>query len=380
MINEKIPTLSREQELKLLKIAKNSKNKQKKNKAIRSLIAFNQPFVKYIVHCYPYNRKEIDPRDLVNQGIEATFQAINSFDLEKAEKRNYRFATYAGYWINQYIQAFILQNQLLPRSVEKSNLESKGEDGEKKTSSRYNIVYYDSEHQSEKDDKASLLMDTLSEKTDNENSPQKKNQVNKLLTELEPHENLIIRLFFAIIPSNFSQIYPLANNEQKLRLEKLQGKKKLVNILLTQKKNDPLVKKCLKIFSVIREKEEVAKEITKEDFWQYFSFHFHNKKKNKAINQNENEEWLKEGIEEKAISNWIDLGYQPKDAEDPSNRLLQNIGVSKKDKEKWLKVKTKAKNKNWLDYGLEKLLETWKKKILTKLQEKSAVDQEKFSF
>src|SRR3954447_12221212 len=96
-INEKIPTLNREQELKLLKAAKNSKNKVEKNRAIRLLIAFNQPFVKYIVHGYSYSRKEIDPRDLVHQGIEATLQAIGNFDLVKAEKFNYRFATYAGY-------------------------------------------------------------------------------------------------------------------------------------------------------------------------------------------------------------------------------------------------------------------------------------------
>jgi hypothetical protein len=106
---------------------------------------------------------------------------------------------------------------------------------------------------------------------------------------LEAKENLITRLFFALTPTNLAQIYPLLNAGKKASLEKLKIGKKLENTSLIQKKKDPSVNKCLELFSTVRKKEEVAREISKMDFWQYFTFRSEKDNTSLVIEQAEKE-------------------------------------------------------------------------------------------
>jgi hypothetical protein len=103
------------------------------------------------------------------------------------------------------------------------------------------------------------------------------------------------------------------------------------------------------------------------DFWQYFTFRSEKDNTSLVIEQAEKEKWLKKGIKERDISFWVNLGYQPEDTDDERNHILQNIGISKKERERWKKLKVKPKNKDWFEHGLEKLVDNWKKKILIEL-------------
>ena len=89
---KKYPVLKKEEEKKLLKKA------QKGNKeALEILICSNVRLVFSVAQ--KYQKKELDFEDLVQEGIIGLTEAVKKFDL----KTDYKFSTYAVYWITQAI-------------------------------------------------------------------------------------------------------------------------------------------------------------------------------------------------------------------------------------------------------------------------------------
>ena len=89
---KKYPVLKKEEEKKLLKKA------QKGNKeALEILICSNVRLVFSMAQ--KYQKKELDFEDLVQEGIIGLTEAVKKFDL----KTDYKFSTYAVYWITQAI-------------------------------------------------------------------------------------------------------------------------------------------------------------------------------------------------------------------------------------------------------------------------------------
>lgn len=89
---KKYPVLKKEEEKKLLKKA------QKGNKeALEILVCSNVRLVFSVAQ--KYQKKELDFEDLVQEGIIGLTEAIKRFNLET----DYKFSTYAVYWITQVI-------------------------------------------------------------------------------------------------------------------------------------------------------------------------------------------------------------------------------------------------------------------------------------
>ena len=89
---KKYPVLKKEEEKKLLEKA------QKGNKeALEILVCSNVRLVFSVAQ--KYQKKELDFEDLVQEGIIGLTEAIKRFDLET----DYKFSTYAVYWITQVI-------------------------------------------------------------------------------------------------------------------------------------------------------------------------------------------------------------------------------------------------------------------------------------
>ena len=229
---EKIATLKPREELELLKIAKFSSGKQKEA-ALMSLIYYNQNLVKYIVKGYSYLQGQVDHEDLIAEGTIALAKAIDKFDVNSKN----RFATYAGYWIRQYIQSFIHKDQLVNQLTEqKKKKEDNNEELPQKTDNkfvkeRFNVLYYDREYQSgDKDSKSYSLVDILSEGNDNIEEQihrsDVKMHVNEMLSTLEPVENLTVRLYYGIIPLKLRQLFQVVNENEREELMKM-GKSKI---------------------------------------------------------------------------------------------------------------------------------------------------------
>ncbi|RHZ36588.1 sigma-70 family RNA polymerase sigma factor [endosymbiont GvMRE of Glomus versiforme] len=362
-----------------------------RDKAIRLLIYYNQSFVKYMVKGYHYPQGEINADELTAEGVISLPKAINDFDLAKSENR---MASFAGHWIRHHIRSFIIKSRILPQATPKKKLDhssSQGEETEKKVppkSSPPGIIYYDKIYQSsERDDKVTSLLDTLADK--NEEIEQQirqkevKEKTNETLALLEPHEELITRLFFGVSPTDLSQINRLATEEKAKELKKLRVK---------SKKKSLLFEKYSSFFATPCKKEEVVKVLMNREFWEYFrefpelatkeqTSRRSSPKTNtssQSVNSAEKKKWysaaqnnLKDNpLSEKMVLRWISLGYQPEDINDSQNQILQKIGISKKEKEQWQKTSSKAKNKdNWLEQRLGKVMENWKKNILKKLKE-----------
>lgn len=397
--NAAIKVLTSQEEIELLRKAQKGKTKQEREKATRLLVYYNQSFVKYMVRGSHYPQNEISPDELTAEGIISLPQAIKEFDFSKAEKN--RLASYAGYWIHQRIRSFIKKNQLLPQTVQKKETDYVLEENEEEETKVPNkkrtrgIVYYDKDyHGTEKDDKATSLIDTLAD--DDEQIDQqiqqreRKMRINELLFNLEYHEELIIRLFFGIIPTNWAQIYRLATEEKEKELRKIKGKIKGKNFSFFENPPHSLLEKYCQILAVSRKKEEVTEEFMKPEFWEHFrefpelalknqaSWRNIIKKTERPSQVSPNQfvsfaEWEKSNktfpLLKKEVFRWINLGYQPEDISDPQNQILQKLGVSKKEKEQWKKVSSKSKNKNWLEQRLGKAIENWKKNILEKLKQ-----------
>jgi len=124
------------------------------------------------------------------------------------------------------------------------------------------IVYYDRDYQTgEKDDKTTSLLDTLAdgdEKMEQQiQQRETKRKINDLLACLETNEELIIRLFFGIVPTNSSQIDRLATKEKAKELKKPKSK---------NKEKPPLFEKYLKFFATPLKREEVAQTLLNSEF------------------------------------------------------------------------------------------------------------------
>ncbi|CAI2181433.1 17460_t:CDS:1 [Funneliformis geosporum] len=251
---KKVANLTYEQERKLLKIAKEGEGKAKIN-AIRLLVYYNQKIVKYIAKGYHSLKGKFEHDDLISEGVSSLPKAIEKFDMNV----KYRFSTYAMYWVKQFFQTFINQNQVVKQSPKPEN--------------RKNIVFYDTNSQDDGDDKQSYsLEDSLN---DNENSNLDLQQVhqrdvsiqvnNAINSLIDREEILLARLWYKIVPTNLLDIYHLATKEEQKVLKKMiksSGKftpELFRNYFLEQTKNSNLsvTKKYLKMF----EKKHKASEL-----------------------------------------------------------------------------------------------------------------------
>lgn len=275
---EKIATLKPKEELELLKIAKYSTGKQKEA-ALMSLIYYNQNLVKYIVKGYSYLQGQVDHEDLIAEGTIALAKAIDKFDVESKN----RFATYAGYWIRQYIQSFIHKDQLINQPTEQKkqvdeNEEASDLDQEAKfVRERFNVIYYDREYQSgDKDNKSYSLVDILSEGGDDIDRQIHKSDIkvhaNEMLCSLDGLEDLTVRLYYGITPLNLFQVYHIANEKEKEEISKILEtkslkKKKMEDIRLTQKeiKSNAIIKKYIKLFEKTYRTKEISEIIGKAE-------------------------------------------------------------------------------------------------------------------
>ena len=362
--------------------AQKGKTQAERERAARLLVYYNQSFVKYMVKGFHYPQGEISSDELTAEGVISLPQAIKDFDLAKSENR---LASYAGYWVHQRIRSFIKRSQLLPQITpkKKPQIPEGGEEGtERKIPTKTpstGIVYYDRDYQTgEKDDKTTSLLDTLAdgdEKMEQQiQQRETKRKINDLLACLEIHEELIVRLFFGIVPTNSSQIDRLATKEKAKELKKPKSK---------NKEKTSLFEKYSKFFATPLKREEVAQTLLNSEFWEYFrefpesaakpQTSRRGKPKTKLVKQtidfDEQKKWNKAGlISEETILRWINLGYQPEDFADPQSQILQELGITKKEKEQWQKASSKTKIKNWLEQRLAKAMENRKKDILEKLK------------
>lgn len=274
---EKIATLKPKEELELLKIAKNGVGKQKEA-ALMSLIYYNQNLVKYIVKGYSYLDGQVDHEDLIAEGTIALARAIDKFDISSKN----RFATYAGYWIRQYIQSFIHKDQLINQPIEQKKQTEENEivNNEKKkfVREKFNVVYYDKDYNKsgEKDNKSYSLVDILSEDNDDIGRQIYKNDVkihiNKILSSLETLEDLIVRLYYGVIPLTLNQVYHIADELEKeeidsLMITKVFKKKQIEDIKLSQKevKSNHIVKKYSKLFEKTYKTKEISEIVKKAE-------------------------------------------------------------------------------------------------------------------
>ncbi|KLL02241.1 MAG: RNA polymerase sigma 32 subunit [Mycoplasmataceae bacterium RC_NB112A] len=218
---------------------------QKMKKATRLLLCYSRNFVKYIERGYYYFGK-VDTEDLTTEGVFSLLKAIEKF---KPTSEN-RLSTFSGYRIRQAIKGFIDKNQLIQQPS-----------GSKE---KKRIVYYDSNYQSDKENTSYSLMDILSdpESSNLENKivhqQDVKNQTNNLLNSLDSREtNLVVRLFYNIVPNNLLDIYCLATPTEKEELIKTTNlgdrfkNKTLQKLSLKTKKINQIeiVQKYLKFFS-----------------------------------------------------------------------------------------------------------------------------------
>lgn len=90
---KKIPVLTREEEVLLARQAR-AGNKAAANR----LVEANLRFVLKIV--FKYRRPGFPMMDLISQGCLGAMRATETFDPETG----FRFVTYAGHWINQFVQ------------------------------------------------------------------------------------------------------------------------------------------------------------------------------------------------------------------------------------------------------------------------------------
>jgi len=267
-------TLKPKEEKKLLELAKKGlkllHDKKKvpphMSRAISSLIYYNQNLVKYIVRGYSFNpffAGQVNYEDLVSEGTSSLLKAIEGFNLNNKS----RFATYAGYWVRQYIQAYIKKNQFISQSST--------------TKEKKNVVFYDSSCQNQDEQSKSYsLIDTLDDsenlKVDNEQIRQRDIaiQINDLINSLEDREKiLLVRLSYKVVPSNLLDIYYISEKEEQEELRKFVklGRERDLNSLkkcsLEEKSFSslPIVTKYLTIFAKDYKFSELTKLLDKSE-------------------------------------------------------------------------------------------------------------------
>jgi RNA polymerase sigma factor (sigma-70 family) len=226
---------------KPLQFKKSSKRKRERIKAIRLLIHYNRHLVEYIAKSYYSSNAGVDYEDLVAEGIISLTKAIELFDLNSSS----RFATYAGYWIHQKIQAFFAKSQLISQGPT--------------IKERKNIIYYDEKKSDDKESKSYSLIDSLedSDSLDLSNQQSRRHditiQISNLINSLKNNKEILItRLYYQIVPKNLVDIYHLLDEPEKEILKKeLKIKKNIPQLDLSEKKCQKLspVKKYLGLFT-----------------------------------------------------------------------------------------------------------------------------------
>lgn len=280
--SEKIATLTAEEELELLKVAKFESGKRKSS-ALKSLIYHNLNLVKHIVKgfwTYYGEQGEDNREELLSEGVMAIPKAVEKFDINSKN----RFATYAGYWIKQFIQSAASKNQILNQSnnnnefaFEKNKEEN---EDEKKTGKfvkqKYKLVYYDKKYpgSSSGDSKSYSLIDIISDKKDNVEEQIKREDLkihsNKMISTLESLEDLVIRLYFAIVPLNISHIRKVCDEKEREEIDSLMKKKffkkkETYDVPLEELKSNKIVRKYINLFSEQHKTREIAEIISKAD-------------------------------------------------------------------------------------------------------------------
>src|SRR5438132_11888861 len=113
------------------------------------------------------------------------------------------------------------------------------------------LIYYVKEYQTgEKHDKSTSLLDTWADvNAQMEQQVQQretKRRTNDWLAHLDPHEELLIRLFFGIVPTDLTQIIRLATEEKAKELKGSKGK---------NREKSPLFEEYSKFFATPCKKE-----------------------------------------------------------------------------------------------------------------------------
>ncbi|CAG8488555.1 13769_t:CDS:2 [Gigaspora margarita] len=213
-------------------------NKREQAKAIRKLIACNQYLVEYISRSYSFTTAGFDHKYL---------EAVSTISLKKAiEMFN--------------LNTFFAKNQLIsqnPLAKEKKN-----------------VVYYDDYHQKDEDNKSYALIDRLNDsdglESDNREIHNRdlRVKINNLInSSLTREQILITRLYYKIRPRDLTDIYYLADEEEKKKLKsewKLE-QEDLPSLALSEREcqNSEIVKKYLAWFNRKYTIEELSKLVNK---------------------------------------------------------------------------------------------------------------------
>ncbi|CAG8800923.1 29514_t:CDS:2, partial [Racocetra persica] len=172
--------------------------------------------------------------------------AMEKFDLNT----KFRFATYAGCWVRQYIQSCINKEQFINQGGVKD---------------KKNVVYYDSGYQNDdQESKSYSLQETLHDEQNNELTAEELRrqdvliQTNNLINTLGNREAILLnRLLYKIKPSSLVDIYYLADEKEKKELQENLKLSKKFNLEQLKKRplegptirNLPVVKKYLSLFT-----------------------------------------------------------------------------------------------------------------------------------
>lgn len=118
--------------LRPLEETKLAKEKDKGNRAaFDALIIANRPLVTYVIEKYFYGYKE-DQSDMISAGNEGLMRAAECYS------GNYRFATYATYWIRSMIERAL--------NADKAAISLDEEIGNEGSGNRYDLIADDKEH------------------------------------------------------------------------------------------------------------------------------------------------------------------------------------------------------------------------------------------
>ncbi|CFW92896.1 Putative RNA polymerase sigma factor rpoD [endosymbiont DhMRE of Dentiscutata heterogama] len=252
----KVKSEKDQDELKKLKSELEKKNQelaeidqeklQKGINAIRSLLDRNQNIVKYIARGYSSLKGWVGSEELNSEGVLSLLKAMEKFDLNT----KFRFATYAGCWVRQYIQSCINKEQFINQGGVKD---------------KKNVVYYDSGYQNDdQESKSYSLQETLHDEQNNELTAEELRrqdvliQTNNLINTLGNREAILLnRLLYKIKPSSLVDIYYLADEKEKKELQENLKLSKKFNLEQLKKRplegstirNLPVVKKYLSLFT-----------------------------------------------------------------------------------------------------------------------------------
>ncbi|CAG8549190.1 1301_t:CDS:2 [Cetraspora pellucida] len=189
---------------------------------------------------------DLGSEELNSEGVLSLLKAMEKFDLNT----KFRFATYAGCWVRQYIQSCINKEQFINQGGVKD---------------KKNVVYYDSGYQNDdQESKSYSLQETLHDEQNNELTAEELRrqdvliQTNNLINTLGNREAILLnRLLYKIKPSSLVDIYYLADEKEKKELQENLKLSEKFNLEQLKKRplegstirNLPVVKKYLSLFT-----------------------------------------------------------------------------------------------------------------------------------